>query len=162
MAFENVNPQALDAAVNICKNSINYSESQKCIGAISSSTVWQANAKNKLNNALNKLINEKYQKILTYLGTISSASGLISKYKELEEENKEYQKQIYKLEDDLYYEEQERITNIDENGKEIENIRTYTVKNEYVEREIEKLKVKIKENKEEMITLENKVAALID
>lgn len=162
MAFENVSPDGLNTAVNICKNSINYSESLKSLNAIASSTVWQANAKSKLNNSLEKLINDKYQKIIDYLNDISTASSLISQYKSLVSENDNYNHQIYNLQSELYYDEEYTVPFVDEEGNETFITQTRTVKDTYVERRIEELITKINNNNEQMRNIERNVSNLVE
>ena len=162
MAFEKVNPQTLEASVNICRNAIKYNESQKSINAISSSRIWQADAKDNLQKALDKLINTKYKKILNYLETLSTSADLISDYKELVEDNDECSREINNLEPKLYYKKKKTVISYNSDGEEIMTVKTYTVKDKTVESRINSLKEKIKQNKENMKSIESKVSALID
>lgn len=162
MAFEKVVPDGLNTAVNLCKNSINYSESFKSLNATTSGNVWQANAKDKLNKSLDRLINTEYQKILKHLDTISSVSNLIANYKELQKENTEYNERIARLEPNLYYWEEETTSYIDLNGEEVQTTEWHQYKDYHIEAEIENLEKEIAKNKEQMKSIENKVSNLID
>ena len=157
MAFENVNVASLRSAITSCKNSINYNNSLNCLEFFSDNNSWNTKSKNKLNIAMNNLINESYNNLEETLEQFLKLADLISKYKMKELMIESSEKRILELEPRLYYEDSFPVTTTDEYGNVIVGTETRTVKNNDVEAQISNLKYEINSAKQEMIRLENEI-----
>jgi len=151
--FDKVNVSSLNSAISNCKNNLQDGRARAALNGISSGTVWQANAKSQLVDALEDLVNNKYKRLVVELENCSKMSKLISNYKDLEDENKSLRKRINNLEDELYYDREI----IDAEG----NTTTERIKDEYVESQIDDLKYEIKNNKERMKDIEKDVSNIV-
>lgn len=88
MAFKNVNVSSLKQSISSCKDAIDYSTTKYIINNLSSN-VWEAESRNTLKNALNKLIDTRYKELEDYLNKCSEVIRLIEQYKEVEEKIEE-------------------------------------------------------------------------
>jgi hypothetical protein len=161
MAFENVNVTSLKNAIVSCENAINYNSSLELIDAISNDNVWNTMVRNKLNEALSKLINSRYKELENKLNCYSRVALLIEQYKDLEKENISLHNQIMELEPRLYYTESYEVTSIDSKGMTITETRHTTCKDYSVEQQINSASSKIEVNKQKMEELKNKVTLSI-
>lgn len=152
--FDEVSVSNLNSAISNCKSNLQGGNTSKALSGLSSGTVWQANAKSKLVDALEDLVNNKYKKLVTELENCSKMSSLISNYKSLDEENKSLRRRINSLEDELYYDREI----IDAEG----NTTTERVKDEYVESQIDDLEYEIRNNKERMKDIVNDVSNIAE
>lgn len=155
MSFEKVNVSTLRSAIYACTRNLDNSSSTSAKNDFSSNEVWQGNAKTKLVNALDNLINTKYKNLLNELYTCSSVASLIDEYKDLENENSNMRQKIDRLYNDLYYEKCYTFDNQDQDTFE-------KVKDLSVESEIDSLNAAIAKNREKMSELEARVANLVE
>lgn len=158
MAFENVNVTSLRNALNQCKNSINHSTTDELIESISNTSVWQSSAQNTLKKALTKLDNERYKDLENKIDKYLELVDYIEKYKTLEQENKDLQKQYQNLSSRLYYTQTDTLVTVLADGTEVEEKTTRQVKNTSVEYQMSNINKKINENKEKMENYKNKVS----
>lgn len=161
MAFENINVTSLKNALLQCKNSIDYSTTDEVIQNISSSTVWQSDAKNKLRETLGRLKNEKYKDLENLLNDYLYAVSYIDEYQELERENKSLEIEYSNLQDRLYYTEEYTTSTTSSDGTVETETHTRTVKDYSVELKMNNVRETINNNNEKMSYLENKVSNLI-
>lgn len=88
MAFKNVSVSSLKQAINSCKNAIDYNATKYIINNLSDN-VWEAEAKNTLKKALEKLVNTRYKELEEYLSKCLETIDLLEQYKEIEEKIKD-------------------------------------------------------------------------
>lgn len=162
MAFENVDVSSLRSAISSCIDSINYNDSLELISDIGNDNVWNSESRTHLKSALIKLTNTRYQQLKSKLSVANQVADLIGEYKKLEQENKNNSSRISSLEPHLYYTESYVAGyETDEEGNTHKIWDTRTVLDTNVQKQINSLKNKIKENKERMKQIEASVSSLI-
>lgn len=161
MAFENINVSSLKNSLLSCKNSLNHSVSKNLIGEISNSNVWQSDSKNTLKTALEKLNNVRYKELEEKLDVCLNITSYIEEYKALQDEIRKLEVQYATLRPKLYYTDYYDVSFVDENGNNITETRSRTLKNYSVQNQMFSLTNKINNNRNQMEILKNKVDNLI-
>lgn len=149
MAFESVEVSSLNSAIKSCENAINYNNTINIIENLSNNSIWKANAKDNLKEALSKLISERYSELERGIKKCKIVAGLIAQYKRIEQEILEKEKLMNQLQKKLYKEK------TDENGNKIKE------KDYEVVKKIKLLTEDINNSKQELIKIENNVAGIV-
>lgn len=161
MAFENINVSSLKNALMSCKNSLNHSVSRNLIGEISNSSVWQSDSRNVLKQALEKLNNVRYKELEDKIDIYLNATSYIEEYKALQDEIKRLEVEYARLRPKLYYTDYYDVNFVDENGNNVTETRSRTLKNYSVQNQMFSITNKINNNRNQMEILKNKVDNLV-
>lgn len=98
MAFENIRVDSLREAINSCRDSIDHERTNQVITSITDANVWNTNSKIVLKDALEFLVNSKYQDLKNKLNAYVDIPGYIDQYNELKQEISNYRARISELE----------------------------------------------------------------
>lgn len=130
MAFESVTTSSLKNALENCLNNINYRNELDIQGNLTD-YIWATDSKNHLNQAIDKMVKNDYEKLKTRLKEGLQICSWIETYQQCQLKIKILEEQI----DDLYNAENVRYSKIRALRKQIK---------EY-EREMEQLRKQINE-----------------
>ena len=158
MAFENINVTSLRSALTQCKNTINYTRTSELINSISNTSVWQSSSQKKLKNALTKLETERYKNLEDKINLYLNIVSYIEKYKNLQSENQSLENHYSSLSGRLYYTEYYEESHTQSDGSVVIEHHSRTVKDYGVEAEMNNVRKKINDNKQEMENLKNRVS----
>lgn len=100
MAYENINVMKLRNALNNLDSiMVNKRDLSKTEGNLNA-TNWSENSRVMIKNALVEM-EDIYEKIKDYIGNCKMATNYIEEYKKLDNENKQYQKRIERIKDEI-------------------------------------------------------------
>ena len=160
MAFEGINTAGLRSALNNCKNQLNYNYSNQLIGTLSGND-WISDSKNNLKGAVERLINVKYNNLISQIDRYLNVTSMIEKYKSLQADNSSMEYRITQLEPNLYDWVPYDYYYTDENGEEQVTTRYYQEINWSVKNEINILRNNINSNNNEMELLKANINSSI-
>ncbi len=155
----NVDVNALKSALTACRNSLHYDSSIAAINElINTGNIWQCDSKSKVGNALNKLVNEYYKDIENTLDNYQTVADKIAQYQNLRNEWLEVGSNY----DDLQKRSKEIVEVTEEvwnNEKQTyETVTTTEVKqNPEIVRQLKQKSYRIKDIKEDMLTLQSEI-----
>lgn len=161
MAFENINVDSLNNALNACKNSINKSISENLSNSVMNNSVWYSDARNNLKKAIDvnlDMYRTLESKIDEYFGVVNK----LREYKNLEEQNRVLMQEYQDLSRRLYYTETRRNWYWNNETQEMDwDEETVTVKDTRVEASMNGILSKVETNKSLMKNLENTIRNMV-
>lgn len=158
MAFETIDTEALINALNTCKSKLNVSKINQLSHSLSyNSDFWTSDSRKTLYDALKKL-SSRYVSLNNLFDSYISIANKIGRYKQLGTQMKNLDREYNELNKNLYYEEEYTTTTKDQNGNDVTETHTRTVKDENVESQIEENRRNSSACDSEMKRIYNEVA----
>ena len=156
MAFENVNSHSLKQSLQSCKNTLKKSQVQSLLDDVTSENGWICDSKKELVQALNKLVNTRYNERENRLNEYISAANKIDEYQELEQENRTLSSRLTSLNSKLYYIEYYKEKQ-EVNGEEVYVTNSRWQKDINVQNQMSQIEEKINQNKKQMNNLKAQI-----